>query len=351
MSPSKRTRSEPSRTSAPCSFISRRASGCSTSTPISFSTLSEARWIDSNSSAEIRSVGGNGMRNCLKGGCSNAPELPARLPARPPRRDRSAAGAASAPGAGSVICLPDQWPFREHIGLRPALRIRARRPEEREKRHGLARPTGRHHPAARAFVSEEQPMVTAHHGNEVKHVRAAERARRSNLPPVRVGTSGWHYSSWWGPFYPETTKKGDALCYYATKFDAAELNAPFYRTPPEKAVESWRESVPADFRFAWKASKFITHWRRLIVNENSMNLLEDRAGRLGDRLGPILFQLPPRMKANRERLAAFLDALPKHRRYSFEFRHESWYEPAIFDLMSDHDAALCISDHVDAPAP
>lgn len=194
-------------------------------------------------------------------------------------------------------------------------------------------------------------MVTAHHGNEVKHARAAERARRSNLPQVRVGTSGWHYSSWWGPFYPEKTKKADALCYYATKFDAAELNAPFYRTPTEKAVESWRESVPADFRFAWKASKFITHWRRLIVNENSMNLLEDRAGRLGDRLGPILFQLPPRMKANRERLAAFLDALPKHRRYSFEFRHESWYEPAIFDLMSDHDAALCISDHVDAPAP
>lgn len=176
-------------------------------------------------------------------------------------------------------------------------------------------------------------------------------SRRNYLPELRIGTSGWHYSSWWGPFYPPDVKKKDALSYYVTQFGAAELNAPFYRTPTEAAVANWRDSVPDDFRFAWKASKFITHWRRLIVNENSMNLLEDRASRLREKLGPILFQLPPQMAKNEERLAIFLDALPKRRRYSFEFRHESWYDKPILDLLSRHNASLCLSDHVDAPAP
>jgi uncharacterized protein YecE (DUF72 family) len=176
-------------------------------------------------------------------------------------------------------------------------------------------------------------------------------ARRNYRPDLRIGTSGWHYASWWGPFYPKEVKKKDALNYYVTQYAAAELNAPFYRTPTEKAVENWRDSVPENFRFAWKASKFITHWRRLIVNENSMNLLEDRVTRLGDKLGPILFQLPPQMAANEERLATFLEALPKHHRYSFEFRHKSWYRKPILDLLSRHNASLCLSDHVDAPAP
>ncbi len=168
---------------------------------------------------------------------------------------------------------------------------------------------------------------------------------------LRIGTSGWHYAGWWGPFYPKEVRKKDALGYYVTRFDAVELNAPFYRTPTESAVEGWRDGVPPDFRFAWKASKFITHWRRLIVNENSIELLESRLKLLKDRLGPVLFQLPPQMKADRERLANFLKHLPKRRRCSFEFRHPSWYEKPIFDLLADHDAALCISDHEDAPAP
>lgn len=176
-------------------------------------------------------------------------------------------------------------------------------------------------------------------------------ARRNYRPDLRIGTSGWHYADWWGPFYPKSVKKKEALDHYVTRFAAAELNAPFYRTPTEKAVETWRQSVPDDFRFAWKASKFITHWRRLIVNENSMNLLDDRVSRLGEKLGPILFQLPPQMAADRDRLATFLDALPAHRSYSFEFRHKSWYADAIFDVLSRHDASLCLSDHADAPAP
>jgi uncharacterized protein YecE (DUF72 family) len=174
---------------------------------------------------------------------------------------------------------------------------------------------------------------------------------RLQVPELRIGTSGWHYADWWGPFYPQDLKKKQALAYYASQFDAAELNAPFYRTPTGAAVENWRRSTPDDFRFAWKASRFLTHWRRLIVDENSMALLESRLGLLGKKLGPVLFQLPPRMTADRQRLAAFLKALPSGRSYSFEFRHPSWYESPILRLLSDHGAALCLSDHADAPAP
>ena len=170
-------------------------------------------------------------------------------------------------------------------------------------------------------------------------------------PELRIGTSGWHYADWWGKFYPAGLARQDALAHYVTEFSAAELNAPFYRTPTENAVENWRNSTPEAFRFAWKASKFITHWRRLIVDDNSMQLLESRLRLLGGKLGPVLFQLPPRMKADRERLAGFLKALPKSRVHSFEFRHESWYQPATFRLLSDHNTALCLSDHADAPAP
>lgn len=174
---------------------------------------------------------------------------------------------------------------------------------------------------------------------------------RNRAAELRVGTSGWHYDSWFGPFYPEGLKKKDALAYYVTRFDTAELNAPFYRTPTEKAVHNWFESTPDDFRFAWKGSRFITHWRRLNVDEHSMELLDSRLKLLRHKLGPVLFQLHPRMAVDRERLAGFLKALPKGRAYSFEFRHDSWYEPTIFGLLADHDAALCISDHADAPAP
>jgi uncharacterized protein YecE (DUF72 family) len=169
----------------------------------------------------------------------------------------------------------------------------------------------------------------------------------------RIGTSGWHYDSWWGPFFPVGVKKKDALGYYASQFTATELNAPFYRTPTLEAVRGWVEQTPDDFRFAWKASKFITHWKRLSErSENSIALLESRVKVLGRKAGPVLFQLPPQFSADRERLAAFLRMLPKRRRrYVFEFRHASWYEDPILDVLRDHDVALCISDHHHAPAP
>jgi uncharacterized protein YecE (DUF72 family) len=168
---------------------------------------------------------------------------------------------------------------------------------------------------------------------------------------LRIGTSGWHYRDWWGPFYPEAVKKKDALVHYASRFDATELNAPFYRTPTEKAVLNWAESTPSGFRFTWKASRYITHFKRLLVDDKSLELLEDRVALLGAKGGPVLFQLPPHMPADRERLAFFLKRLGHKRRYSFEFRHASWYEKPIFGLLGDHDVALCISDHASAPSP
>jgi uncharacterized protein YecE (DUF72 family) len=181
--------------------------------------------------------------------------------------------------------------------------------------------------------------------------RGAGTRDRSNLPPVRIGTSGWHYASWRGPFYPETVKPKDFLAFYVTRFGTAELNNPFYRLPTEAAVACWRDATPDDFVFAWKASRFITHMIKLKNPENALGLMFGRANILGPKLGPILFQLPPSLRADRERLAGFLACLPAGRRYTFEFRHPSWYEAPILDLLREHDAALCLSDHAAAPAP
>jgi uncharacterized protein YecE (DUF72 family) len=167
-----------------------------------------------------------------------------------------------------------------------------------------------------------------------------------------VGTSGWTYDGWRGPFYPVDVPKKNWLAHYAGRFSTAEINGSFYRTPSLEAVRGWRSQTPDHFVFAWKASKFITHWKRLTAKcDNSLVLMDTRLAVLGPKLGPVLFQLPPQFKANRERLAAFLKMLSRRRRYAFEFRHTSWYEPSILDLLRDHNIALCISDHHDAPAP
>jgi uncharacterized protein YecE (DUF72 family) len=168
-----------------------------------------------------------------------------------------------------------------------------------------------------------------------------------------IGTSGWHYDSWRGPFFPKDVPKKDHLRFYAEHFPSTELNGVFYRTPTLEAVRGWVEQTPDDFLFAWKASKFITHWKRLTnKSRNSLTLMETRLKILGDKAGPVLFQLPPQFTANRERLASFLKLLHKRpRHYAFEFRHPSWYEDDIVDLLRDEDISLCLSDHRDAPAP
>jgi uncharacterized protein YecE (DUF72 family) len=169
---------------------------------------------------------------------------------------------------------------------------------------------------------------------------------------VLIGTSGWSYPSWRGPFFPKNVMVKHHLAYYATQFSTAELNGVFYRTPSLDAVRGWREQTPDDFVFSWKASKFITHWKRLSERSvNSLALIEERLNILGLKAGPVLFQLPPRFEANRERLASFIRLLPKRRAYAFEFRHRSWYEDDIMALLREHAIALCLSDHRDAPAP
>jgi uncharacterized protein YecE (DUF72 family) len=168
---------------------------------------------------------------------------------------------------------------------------------------------------------------------------------------LHIGTSGWHYPSWLGPFYPEDMKAKDFLSHYITRFRTTELNNPFYRTPTEKVVESWRDGTPEGFLFAWKLSRVITHLKRLKDVEENVTFVLGRAGILGPKLGPFLVQLPPSLRADRDRLGRFLELLPKQHRFTFEFRHRSWFEPPILDLLRDHDAALCLSDHAAAPAP
>lgn len=169
---------------------------------------------------------------------------------------------------------------------------------------------------------------------------------------VLIGTSGWHYDSWRGPFYPRGLPLKAQLQYYASQFEAAELNGVFYRTPTADAVKSWKAQTGTGFAFTWKASKFITHWKRLSVNsENSLELMESRLSLLGDKIAAVLFQLPPNLKADPGRLSAFLRMLSPKRRYSFEFRHPSWYSQRIMRVLSEENISLCISDHHDAPAP
>ncbi len=169
---------------------------------------------------------------------------------------------------------------------------------------------------------------------------------------ILIGTSGWSYASWKGPFFPAKLIARQQLQYYASQFGTAELNGVFYRTPTEDAVRGWHEQTGKDFVFAWKASKFITHWKRLGPTAvNSLELMESRLALLGDKVGPILFQLPPHFEANAERLAAFLDMLSPKRRYAFEFRHPSWYAAPVMKLLAARNVSLCISDHHDAPSP
>ena len=155
---------------------------------------------------------------------------------------------------------------------------------------------------------------------------------------VLVGTSGWSYPSWRGPFFPTGLPAKHQLEYYASQFDTVELNGVFYRTPTPESVRRWRDQTGRHFVFAWKASKFISHWKRLSENSiSSLQLLDDRLSILGHKVGPILFQLPPDFAADASRLGAFLKLLPERRRYSFEFRHPSWYSANILRILADRN--------------
>jgi uncharacterized protein YecE (DUF72 family) len=159
---------------------------------------------------------------------------------------------------------------------------------------------------------------------------------------IRIGTSGWHYRHWCGNFYPEKTPSARMLHHYLQHFDTAELNNSFYRLPTEAAFECWRNSVPENFVFAVKASRFLTHHIKLKDPEQALHNLLPRAELLGKKLGPFLFQLPPRWHVNLERLEHFLAALPRAHRYAFEFRDLSWHSPGVLALLRRFNVAFCI---------
>lgn len=159
---------------------------------------------------------------------------------------------------------------------------------------------------------------------------------------IHIGTSGWHYKHWCGPFYPEKLPPTKMLAWYMERFDTVELNNCFYRLPSEDAVRKWFEQTPPDFLFAVKGSRYITHRKRLREPENAIHNFLPRMELLQHKLGPVLFQLPPRWNANLERLEEFLQALPPHHRYTFEFRDPSWNTAAVYRLLRRYNAAYCI---------
>ncbi|HXX37994.1 MAG TPA: DUF72 domain-containing protein [bacterium] len=159
-----------------------------------------------------------------------------------------------------------------------------------------------------------------------------------------VGTSGWNYPHWRTRFYPRDLPSSQWLAYYARRFPTVEVNNTFYRLPDARVFTAWREAVPGSFTFALKASRFITHIRRLRLSRRPVQRLLTRARPLRRRLGPILFQLPPTFQRDDVRLAAFLAALPAGRRYVVEFRHVSWHCDPVYHLLRRHRVACCVSD-------
>ncbi len=162
-----------------------------------------------------------------------------------------------------------------------------------------------------------------------------------------VGTSGYSYKAWKGPFYPKDMSSDDMLRFYGERFRTVEINNTFFRMPKPVVLEAWAADVPADFKFVLKASRGITHMKRLKNADDSVAYLLRVAAVLKDRLGPLLFQLPPNMKKDAARLREFLALLPTKRRAAFEFRHQSWFDDEVFALLRDHQVALCIAEAED----
>jgi uncharacterized protein YecE (DUF72 family) len=164
--------------------------------------------------------------------------------------------------------------------------------------------------------------------------------------PVRliVGTSGYSYKEWKGIFYPEDLPAAKMLPYYAQHFGSVEINNSFYRMPDVKTVEKWATQVPDDFTFVIKAPQRITHQKKLVDCADEVRYLFEVASVLGPKLGPVLFQLPPFARKDVDKLRDFLRILPGDRRIAFEFRHASWCDDAVYDLLRSRDVAICLAD-------
>ena len=168
---------------------------------------------------------------------------------------------------------------------------------------------------------------------------------------ILIGTSGWQYDHWRGRFYPGDVPKGRWLEHFAARFPTVEVNNSFYRLPSEHAFAGWRHRTPDGFVFAVKASRYITHVRRLNDPKEPVDLLWSRARALGPKLGPILFQLPPNLPADVERRRGLLAAVPAGMRAALEFREPSWMVQQVYDLLNAAGAALVLADHPGARLP
>lgn len=169
-----------------------------------------------------------------------------------------------------------------------------------------------------------------------------------------IGTSGWHYNHWRGNFYPEKMSANDWLGYYVQNFNTVEINASFYRLPQESTWTKWRNIAPPGFCFAVKASRYITHIKRLKDSRGPLETFIERAKCLQKNLGPVLYQLPPNMQRDNDSLESFLSALSetgKNLQHVFEFRHRSWIEDSVFELLRKYNAGFCIFDMPELTTP
>jgi uncharacterized protein YecE (DUF72 family) len=161
---------------------------------------------------------------------------------------------------------------------------------------------------------------------------------------IRIGTSGYSYKEWKGSFYPEDLAQSRMLAYYGERFPTVEINNTFYRMPAAKTLLAWAGEVPASFRFVLKASQRITHQKRLKEAGDAVEYFMRTAGELGDKLGPVLVQLPPNLKKDVPRLVDFLALVPADRRVAIEFRHESWFEDEVYAALRARNAAFVIAE-------
>lgn len=168
---------------------------------------------------------------------------------------------------------------------------------------------------------------------------------------VRIGCSGWMYRDWRGRLYPETLPQKKWLEHYATRFDTVEVNNSFYRLPEATTFSAWEARVPGSFLFALKASRYLTHIKRLKEPEEPLNRFWERARLLKSKRGPVLYQLPPRWSRDPKRFFDFLDALPDEPLQTVEFRDPSWYTDEILTAMARRGVALCLHDMTGSATP
>jgi uncharacterized protein YecE (DUF72 family) len=169
---------------------------------------------------------------------------------------------------------------------------------------------------------------------------------------LSAGTSGYAFKEWKGSFYPADLKDDGMLAHYASRFSTVEINNTFYRLPKEHVLQDWASQVPPSFSFAIKASQRITHYGRLKPEAaGALEFLLKNTASLGDRLGPVLFQLPPNLKKDVPRLRAFLANLPDDRKFTFEFRHDSWFDDETYDALRERNIPMCLIEQPDFASP